>query len=57
MTWYKETISMKENWVCDKDMYVTNTFVISRVFEIVGNFALGYIGDTYVPLQDILINS
>lgn len=44
--WYEETIPTKENWVCEKDLYMTNTFVVSRAFEVIGSFVLGQIGDT-----------
>uniref|UniRef100_T1GFB9 Uncharacterized protein n=1 Tax=Megaselia scalaris TaxID=36166 RepID=T1GFB9_MEGSC len=44
--WYEATIATKENWICERDLYVTNTFVVSRAFEVIGSFALGQIGDT-----------
>ncbi|XP_055905497.1 carcinine transporter [Eupeodes corollae] len=46
-TWYERTIPTQEHWVCDKDMYVTNTFVVSRVTEVIGSFVLGQMGDTF----------
>lgn len=46
-TWYEQTIPTQENWVCDKDLYVTNTFVVSRVTEVIGSFVLGQMGDTF----------
>lgn len=46
-TWYERTIPTQENWVCDKDLYVTNTFVVSRVAEVIGSFVLGQMGDTF----------
>ncbi|CAD6994986.1 unnamed protein product [Ceratitis capitata] len=46
-TWYEDTITTKEDWVCAKDLYVTNTFVVGRVTEVVGSFVLGQMGDAY----------
>ncbi|XP_053945605.1 carcinine transporter [Anastrepha ludens] len=46
-TWYEDTIPSKENWVCAKDLYVTNTFVVGRVTEVIGSFVLGQMGDVY----------
>lgn len=45
-TWYKETIPSQENWVCEKDLYMTNTFVVSRILEVLGAFVLGQLGDS-----------
>lgn len=46
-TWYESTIPSKENWVCAKDLYVTNTFVVGRVTEVIGSFVLGQMGDVF----------
>ncbi|XP_011194636.2 carcinine transporter [Zeugodacus cucurbitae] len=46
-TWYEATIPSKENWVCAKDLYVTNTFVVARVTEVIGSFVLGQTGDVF----------
>ncbi|KAL5284853.1 hypothetical protein ACFFRR_006894 [Megaselia abdita] len=46
-TWYKETIPSDEDWVCEKDLYMTNTFVVSRILEVVGAFVLGQLGDSH----------
>ncbi|XP_067618642.1 carcinine transporter-like isoform X2 [Eurosta solidaginis] len=47
LTWYDSTIASKENWVCSKDLYVTNVFVVGRVTEVIGSFVLGQMGDIY----------
>lgn len=44
-TWYENTIPTQENWVCAKDLYVTNVFVVGRVTEVAGSFLLGQMGD------------
>lgn len=46
-TWYGSTITSQENWVCEKELYVTNTFVVNRIAEVVGALLLGHAGDTY----------
>ncbi|KAM7363072.1 carcinine transporter-like isoform 2-T5 [Cochliomyia hominivorax] len=46
-TWYESTIPTQENWVCAKDLYVTNVFVVGRVTEVVGSFLLGQMGDIF----------
>ncbi|XP_055851200.1 beta-alanine transporter-like isoform X2 [Episyrphus balteatus] len=46
-TWYGSTITSQESWVCEKELYVTNTFVINRVAEVMGALVLGQMGDTY----------
>uniref|UniRef100_T1GM22 Major facilitator superfamily (MFS) profile domain-containing protein n=1 Tax=Megaselia scalaris TaxID=36166 RepID=T1GM22_MEGSC len=46
-TWYKETIPSYEDWVCEKDLYMTNTFVVSRILELIGAFVLGQLGDSH----------
>lgn len=45
-TWYKRTAVSDENWVCEKTLYQTNTFVFHRVGEVVGTFIFGQLGDT-----------
>ncbi|CAH0553497.1 unnamed protein product [Brassicogethes aeneus] len=46
-TWYLETVSSKENWVCANSMKVTHAFEFSKVGEILGTLSLGYVGDRY----------
>lgn len=46
-TWYSLTASSMNNWVCENKLYVTNTFVASRVGEIIGIFCFGQLGDRY----------
>ncbi|XP_037950003.1 beta-alanine transporter-like [Teleopsis dalmanni] len=46
-TWYESTIPTQENWVCSKDLFVTNVFVVGRVTEVVGAFVLGQMGDIF----------
>ncbi|CRK88958.1 CLUMA_CG002518, isoform A [Clunio marinus] len=45
-TWYKRTVVSDEDWVCNKTLYQTNTFVFHRIGEIVGTFVFGQLGDT-----------
>ncbi|KDR09584.1 hypothetical protein L798_00320, partial [Zootermopsis nevadensis] len=44
-TWYTRTVVTQENWVCDKELYVTNTFVFSRAGDVIGTFVFGQLGD------------
>lgn len=44
-TWYSETAPSAENWVCDKEVYVSNSFAAGRVGEIVGTLVFGQLGD------------
>ncbi|KAH8330354.1 hypothetical protein KR067_001600 [Drosophila pandora] len=46
-TWYESTIPTDHNWVCAKDLFVTNVFVVGRVTEVAGSFILGQMGDSY----------
>ncbi|XP_065367629.1 organic cation transporter 1-like [Calliphora vicina] len=46
-TWFKNTIPTRENWVCSKNLYVTNIFVVGRVTEVAGSFLLGQMGDIF----------
>ncbi|XP_016978582.1 carcinine transporter [Drosophila rhopaloa] len=46
-TWYDSTIPTDRNWVCAKDLFVTNVFVVGRVTEVAGSFILGQMGDSY----------
>ncbi|XP_055907554.1 carcinine transporter-like isoform X2 [Eupeodes corollae] len=46
-TWYETTITTQEDWVCEKELYVTNTFVFNRISEVVGALFLGQLGDAY----------
>uniref|UniRef100_A0A336MX72 CSON006225 protein n=1 Tax=Culicoides sonorensis TaxID=179676 RepID=A0A336MX72_CULSO len=45
-TWYEETVVSKENWVCDRTLYVTNAFSFNRFGEVIGTFIFGQMGDT-----------
>lgn len=45
-TWYTRTAVSDENWVCDRALYQTNTFVFHRIGEVVGTFIFGQLGDT-----------
>jgi hypothetical protein len=38
----------EQDWVCDKELYVTNTFVFSRAGDVIGNLIFGQLSDTYV---------
>lgn len=44
-TYYEETAVTQHDWVCDKDLYVTNTFVFNRLGEVVGTLIIGTMGD------------
>ncbi|XP_014370583.2 solute carrier family 22 member 7 [Papilio machaon] len=46
-TWYEETVPTKNNWVCDKELYVANIFAASKIGELVGSMVFGWFGDTY----------
>ncbi|XP_017787316.1 PREDICTED: organic cation transporter 1-like isoform X2 [Nicrophorus vespilloides] len=45
-TWYELTIPMQESWVCDYGLYVTNTFIFSKLGEVIGTFIFGQLADT-----------
>ncbi|CAO1419238.1 unnamed protein product [Diamesa serratosioi] len=45
-TYYDRTIVTDEHWVCDNEMYQTNSFVFNRIGEVVGTFIFGQLGDT-----------
>lgn len=45
-TWYKRTVASDEDWVCDRALYLTNTFVFHRIGEVIGVFVFGQLGDT-----------
>ncbi|XP_026479554.1 solute carrier family 22 member 4-like [Ctenocephalides felis] len=45
-TWFDLTVTSQEDWVCDKELRVTNTFVIARIGEMIGAFVFGQLGDT-----------
>jgi len=47
-TWYTRTVVTEQDWVCDKELYVTNTFVFSRAGDVIGNLIFGQLSDTYV---------
>ncbi|XP_026479547.1 solute carrier family 22 member 5-like [Ctenocephalides felis] len=44
-TWFELTIPMQENWVCDKEMRVTNSLIIGRIGEMFGALVFGQLGD------------
>ncbi|GFG29642.1 hypothetical protein Cfor_10087 [Coptotermes formosanus] len=44
-TWYTRTVVTQEDWVCEKEMHVTNTFVFSRAGDVLGTFVFGQLGD------------
>lgn len=45
-TWYARTVVSDEDWICDRTLYQTNTFVFHRIGEVVGTFVFGQLGDT-----------
>lgn len=53
-TWFRNTIVTEHDWVCDKELYMYNTFVFDRVGEIFGSFVFGQLGDQYVINLNIL---
>ncbi|KAJ9573947.1 hypothetical protein L9F63_008689, partial [Diploptera punctata] len=46
-TWYSLTAPSQENWVCDKELYVTNAIFFTRVGEAVGSLVLGQLADMF----------
>ncbi|XP_071441246.1 organic cation transporter protein-like [Hetaerina americana] len=44
-TWYKGTAPSDANWVCDKELYVTNCFAVARIGDVLGTMILGQLGD------------
>ncbi|XP_069687216.1 solute carrier family 22 member 21-like isoform X2 [Periplaneta americana] len=44
--WFHKTVPSQENWVCDKSLYVTNTFVVTQIGEAVGTIFFGHMSDT-----------
>ncbi|XP_069687232.1 carcinine transporter-like isoform X2 [Periplaneta americana] len=44
-TWYTRTVVTQEDWVCEKELQVTNTFVFSRAGDVIGTFIFGQLGD------------
>ncbi|XP_067015468.2 organic cation/carnitine transporter 2 [Anabrus simplex] len=44
-TWYTLTAPSQEDWVCDKSIYVSNTFALNRAGDVVGSFIFGQLGD------------
>ncbi|XP_026479557.1 carcinine transporter-like [Ctenocephalides felis] len=44
-TWYLSTAPSDQDWVCDRELYVTNTFAIGRAGEVIGTFIFGQLGD------------
>lgn len=44
-TYYEQTAVTQQDWVCDKHLYVTNTFVFNRLGEVLGTFIVGQMGD------------
>lgn len=47
-TYYGETITSQENWVCKDEMSLTNFLMFGRIGEIVGTSIFAQMGDTYV---------
>ncbi|XP_067015458.2 organic cation/carnitine transporter 2 isoform X2 [Anabrus simplex] len=45
-TWYTLTAPSQEDWVCDKSLYVSNTFAVSRAGDVIGNLIFGQLGDS-----------
>lgn len=45
-TWYKRTAASDEDWICERGLFLTNTFVFHRVGELLGTFIFGQLGDT-----------
>ncbi|KAG8230554.1 hypothetical protein J437_LFUL010155 [Ladona fulva] len=45
-TWYTRTAPSDNDWVCDKGLYVTNTFMYARIGDVIGAFVFGQLGDT-----------
>lgn len=45
-TWYDRTAVSDENWICERTLFQTNTFVFHRIGEVVGTFVFGQLGDT-----------
>lgn len=45
-TWYKRTAPSDNDWVCDDELRVTNTFMYARIGDVVGAFIYGQLGDT-----------
>lgn len=45
-TWYKRTVVSDQDWVCERTLHLTNTFVFHRIGEITGTFFFGQLGDT-----------
>lgn len=43
---YGSTASSDEDWVCENELYQTNTFVFNRIGEVVGTCIFGQLGDT-----------
>lgn len=46
-TWYESTVVSQENWVCEKVLHQTNTYVFIRIGEVIGTFFFGQLGDTF----------
>ncbi|KAF2880324.1 hypothetical protein ILUMI_25837 [Ignelater luminosus] len=44
-TWYSETAVSQEDWVCEKELYVANTFALCRIGELLEAFVAGQLGD------------
>ncbi|KAJ4432374.1 hypothetical protein ANN_20993 [Periplaneta americana] len=44
-TWYTQTVTSQEDWVCDKELYVPNTLLFAKVGEVLGEMFIGQMGD------------
>lgn len=45
-SWFSRTVPSQENWVCNKALYVTNTFVATQVGDAVGTISFGHMSDS-----------
>lgn len=46
-TYYDVTVVSEQDWVCDNELYATNTFVLNRFGEVIGTFIFGQLGDMF----------
>ncbi|XP_026477381.1 carcinine transporter-like [Ctenocephalides felis] len=44
-TWFVQTAPSQQDWVCDRELYVTNAFASSKIGEVLGTFMFGQLGD------------
>lgn len=43
--WYTETAPSQEDWVCDKELQVSNAFAVAKTGDVVGTFLFGQLSD------------